>query len=260
MIIASSTPHRLPIQVVFLLFICSNAFSAELSGTPEELRGYLRSETRTVTISDVASEVAYTDIAKITLIVSTKEKTLALALEQNNDLRASVFQKLTQSGIPADDIQSSKYSASPQYGWFGSSPSSFEVINSLVVTVDEEPSFRRVAEISDQSDSIVFGGVEFEHSEKEAYEDKVRDKAVNSVMKDREYFEEKLGLELRPISFTFSDVHSAGLDRYGAIEEVIVTGSRIGSSRGDSAIPPPSFDEIEYRVSVAITFEVDRSE
>lgn len=130
----------------------------------------------------------------------------------------------------------------------------------MVVTVHEEPSFRRVAEISDQSDSIVFGGVEFEHSEKEAYEDKVRDKAVDEVLKDRDYFEGKLGFKLRPISFTFSDVRTAEFDRYGLIEEIIVTGTKMGSSRDNSTVQPPSFDEVEYRVSVAVTFEVERSE
>ncbi len=74
-----------------------------------------------------AAELAYSGLAKITLIVTTKTKTLASAMKQNNDLRDSVTQQLIKSGVSSDDIQSSKYSASPQFGWFGKSPSSFEV-------------------------------------------------------------------------------------------------------------------------------------
>lgn len=255
----SKVPRILTALVILVIFLATNSFAAELSGTPEELRGYLRSETRTVTISDDATDVAYSDLAKITLIVTTKAKTLASAMKQNNDLRDSVAQQLTNSGISPDDIQSSKYSASPQFGWFGKSPSSFEVVNSLVVTVSEEALFRRVAEISDQSDAIIFGGVEFEHSEKEKYEDIVRDKAVDAVLNDRAYFETKLGLKLQPVSFTFSNVRAAEFDRYRGIEEIVVTGARLASVSGESAAAPSSFDEVEYRVSVTVTFEVEQS-
>ena len=150
--------------------------------------------------------------------------------------------------------------SSPQFGWFGKSPSSFEVVNSLVVTVSEEAMFRQVAEISDQSVEIIFGGVEFEHSEKDKYEEKVRDMAVDAVLGDRAYFETKLGLRLQPVSFTFSDVQTSEFDRYGGIEEIIVTGSRLGSSSGESAPAPSSFDEVEYRVSIAVIFEVEQSD
>ncbi len=250
----------LRVIVISALFFSANSFSAELSGTPEELRGYLRSETRTVTISDTAVEVAYSDVAKVTLIVSTKTKTLASAMKKNNDLRDSITKQLTESGIPLSDIQSSKYSASPQFGWFGKSPSSFEVVNSLVVTVEEEPKFRRVAEIADESESITFGGVEFEHSEEGVYEDKVRDQAVDAVMSDRKYFEAKLGLKLQPVSFTFSDVLSSEFDRYRGVEEIIVTASKVGAFSRTPTPAPTSFDEVEYRVSVSVTFEVEQTD
>ncbi len=239
--------------------ICPNSLAAELSGTPEELRGYLRSETRTVTIRDEATELAYSDIAKVTLVVSTKAKMLADAMRENNEIRDSIVRTLVDGGVESDDIQSSKYSASPQFGWFGSAPNSFEVMNTLVVTVDSESAFRRIAQISDQEDSVRFGGAEFEHSQKEVYEDRVRDKAMEAVMQDRAYFEEKLGLKLRPLTFSFSDMEFTGDNGFGyALEEIVVTGSRSTSSLG--AVQPAissSFDEIEYRVTVEVTFEVE---
>ncbi|MCH9695511.1 MAG: SIMPL domain-containing protein [Gammaproteobacteria bacterium] len=255
---ASKKLHVLMAFCFPMIFWATSSLAAELSGTPEELRGYLRSETRTVTISDNASEVAYSDLAKITLIVTTKAKTLASAMKQNNDLRGSVAAQLSKSGISSDDIQSSKYSASPQFGWFGKSPSSFEVVNSLVVTVSGDAAFRQVAEISDQSDTVIFGGVEFEHSKKEEYENKVRDKAVDEVLSDQAYFESKLGLKLQPVSFTFSDVRTSELNRYSGIEEVVVTASKLDSFGDVSVAAPSSFDEVEYRVSVTVTFEVEQ--
>ncbi len=256
--------HRIAAFFFALAFVLASPGAiraAELSGTPEELRGYLQSETRTVTIHNEATEVAYSDVAKVTLIVSTKRKTLAAAMQDNNELRESIVGELTDSDIELDDIRRSKYSASPQFGWFGSTPNSFEIVNSLVVTVESEAAFRRVAEISDEDDAIRFAGAEFEHSEKDAYENKVRDKALQAVLDDRSFFEERLGLKLHPVSFTFSDVSSSEHDRFGLLEEVVVTARRAPSA-GISAQPtaPSSFDEIKYRVGVSVTFEVERQE
>ena len=236
------------------------ATSTELTGSPNELREYLRSETRTVTIRDEATETAYTDVAEITLVVTTEARTLASAMEQNNNLKASVFDKLVAAGIDADDIQSSKYSASPQFGWFGDSPNSFEIVNTLTVTVDEDTLFRRVAEISDSDKSIRFAGAKFEHSKKEEFEDRVRDKAVDAVLSDKEYFESKLGLRLTPVSFNFSDVLADQYGGFGVLEEIVVTAQRSASIGPASKAPASSFDEVEYRVSVSITFAVERPE
>ena len=247
------------VACVFLFAgVCPSSLAAELSGTPDELRGYLRSETRTVTIRDEATELAYSDIAKVTLVVSTKAKMLADAMQENNEIRDSIVRTLVDGGVESDDIQSSKYSASPQFGWFGSAPNNFEVVNTLVVTVDSEAAFRRIAEISDQEDSVRFGGAEFEHSQKEAYKDRVRDKAMDAVMQDRAYFEEKLGLKLRPLTFSFSDVGFGRDNGFGyALEEIVVTGARSTSSLGAEPAISSSFDEIEYRVTVEVTFEVE---
>ena len=237
-----------------------SAGSAELSGSPDELREYLRSETRTVTIRDEATETAYTDVAEITLVVTTEARTLASAMEQDNSLKESVFNKLVASGIDADDIQSSKYSASPQFGWFGDTPNSFEVVNTLTVTVAEDSLFRRVAEISDSDKAIRFAGAKFEHSKKDEFEDRVRDKAVNAVLSDKEYFENKLGLRLTPVAFNFSDVFADQYGGFGVLEEVVVTAQRSASIAPAARAPASSFDEVEYRVSVSITFAVERPE
>lgn len=231
------------------------ARAAELSGTPEELKDYLRSEVRTVTIRKKAEEMAYTDVAKITLSISTEARNLADAIQGTDSLRQSIFRELVESGIGEDSIHSSRYSASPQYGWFGDRPNSFEVVNSLVVTIDQQSEFQRVAAIADRNTSVSFAGVEFEHSEKEAYEDKVRDMAVEKVLAEQRFFEQRLGLKLSPVSFEYSDVNALP-DTYGVLEEVIVTANRASSSGYRPRAPNPTFDEINYEVSVAVTFEV----
>lgn len=233
--------------------------AAELSGTPEELRSYLKAETRTVTLNESATEVAYTDLAKITLVVSTEAKDLALAMKDNNELRDAIRLRLSDLGVKADDIQSSKYSASPQYGWFGKKPAKYNVVNSLIVTVDSDELFRGVAGIADANDDVAFAGVAFEHSKKAEFEDKVRDKALQAVMRNKDYFAAQLGLTLRPVQFGFSAVDSRPPRAdFAVLEEIVVTAQRqsVGSKAGPVRASAPSFNEVTYRVSVSVTFAI----
>ena len=252
------TTSALKATVAFLVLVLfsSDAFTTELSGTPDELRAFLRADTRTVVLSDNATETGYSDTAKIRLAITTEARDLAIAIRQNNDLRQSIYNELTAAGISDDDIHSSKYAASPQFGWFGDDPNSYEITNSLEVSVMKQDDFQLVAELADRHDTVRFAGVQFEHSEKEAYERKVKDKALQVVLANKAYFEEQLGLRLVPVAFSFSDVYHSG-GQFQAIEEVVVTANRARSSFGVPAqAPAPTFDEVTYNVHVSVTFEV----
>ena len=238
-----------------------SAAATEITGSPEELTEYLRSDVRTVSLQKRLTETAYTDIARITLVVSTKEKQLSSAISENTRLRETMMRSLVAAGIPAEKIKSSKYSASPQYGWFGRSPSSFDVVNSLVIEVSSENEFLTVSELADAEESVSFGGVDFELGDEVGFEDQVREKALERVLSDAAFFEERLGLKLEPVAFSYSPIDRQGRNRNsGFIEEIIVTGSRGSSAASAPALPAPTFDEVEYTVSVQVTFEVVRGQ
>ncbi|MEO1244964.1 MAG: SIMPL domain-containing protein [Pseudomonadota bacterium] len=248
-----------PLALLYLTAIATlqTAAATELTGTPLELEQYLQSKTRVVTLGDTATETAYTDVAKINLIVTTEDKSLAGSLHANLATRERIRLLLAEAGIDPENVSSAKYSASPQYGWFGKKPASFEVVNSLEVEVNNENLFQRVAEVADREDAVSFGGVDFEHSEEDEYKNKVRDEAVEKILEDAAYFEQKLGVTLVPVSFQLSDVGISSHNRMNMINEIVVTGSRLGSGAAPSAPPPPpSFDEVNYRVAVDITFEI----
>jgi len=64
------------ISIFFLILIsqASTVYAApELKGSPQELKGFLFPEDKTVQISANAEETAYTDIAKVNLIVKTSK-------------------------------------------------------------------------------------------------------------------------------------------------------------------------------------------
>lgn len=242
---------------IVLIAAAGGASATEVSGSPDDLREFLNSDVRTVQLSNQATETAYTDIAKINLIVLTENRQLSPAIEENTRVREELSRSLVSAGIDAEDIKSSKYSASPQYGWFGKTPSSYEVVNTVVVSVDSESEFLAVSALADSLETVTFGDVAFELSDEAPFEDSVRDKALKAVLADAAYFEQELGLKLSPVAFRYSSV-----DRFERevdyIEEIIVTASRNRASFSDSAPvqAPTTFDEVDFSVTVQVTFEV----
>ena len=80
-----------------LILLCLGLLTAppilaapELKGTPDELRNFLEPPKQTVSLYGKSTVTAYTDIAAITLVVTTQDKSLSKSLEQNQQLRSSL--------------------------------------------------------------------------------------------------------------------------------------------------------------------------
>lgn len=239
--------------LLFLLLAPAHA-EPELRGKADELKLFLQSGSRTVTLEDEATEKAYSDQALVTLAVTTESKSLAAALEANQSLRSAVMAALVQDGIAAENIRSSEFSTSPEYGWFGSKPSSYKVVNTLVVRVIDERQFQVVAGMADRYKEVQLSDTEFEHSGKEKSLERVRKAALEKVMSAKRFYENELGLRLKPVAFS---TQGSG-DGRARFEEVVVTARKVQDVplAVASFDLPEGFDEIEYRARVSVTFEV----
>jgi hypothetical protein len=240
-----------------------------LTGTPDELRqllGVAPVTPRLITIRGFAEETAYTDTAVVSLIVSIESRTMAEALELNASLRGTIVGELTGAGVPRDAINNSRFSTSPQFGLFGRNPSTYQVVNRMEVSVTEAAHLTTLGSIVDRNESVSFGGTEFEHSERDAFEDQVRQAAVDDALADERFYENALGLVLRPVAFRSGPVAFTPQPAFGRVlEEVMVTGSRIqagaaGQLDGGSAQAVPTFDEVRYQSTVEVDFEVGSTE
>ena len=238
----------------------------ELKGSPQELKQFLHPEARVMTISGKGHEVAYSDIAIVSLIITTEEKKLSQALEKNSALRQQVTNSLVASGVNPDNINSSKFSSSPQYGWFGSKPSSYEVVNRMAIKIDDEKHLKQIALQADENEQLQIGETQFEHSKKAEFEQVVKTKALEDVLDQKAFYEKKLGLKLEAISFRDSDVTQSGTDGAMEVEKIVVTGSRVKDSNSrlyDSysySSEVSSFDEVEYTVNVSVDFKIVSAE
>lgn len=245
------------------LFICAslNVMALpEIKGNPAELEKFLKPEVPTVILKAKAEEKAYTDTAIISLVVTTENKLMAEAIKQNTNLRTGIMSTLVQAGIKADKIQSSKFSSSPQFGWFGSKPSSYEVVNRLAITIDDGKFMTDIANIADSHSEVELVDTQFEHSKAEAYTEKAKQKALEKILKEKSIYEKSLGVTLIAVDIIDTNVNQHGTDGAYALEEIVVTGARMSKSRSTSsnysAPAVRTFDEINYKAEVGVLFKV----
>lgn len=251
----------LPKTILFssaMLVMVTSYAAPELKGTPDELQKYLQPAVKTISISGVAKETAYSDQAHVTLVVTTKEKTLTEALEKNSRIRKLLSASFVNAGIPQDKINNSQFSSSPQYGWFGKKPSEYEVVNRLKVTIESESQLTLLSKVADQEDEVVVGTIEFEHSKKKAFEKKARDAALDEAIAKSAGYADKLGLKLVPVAFSFYDIEPVRQRPSSLLRGVVMqANSKSKLSLESAAAPTPvTFDEVEYHARVNVIFEI----
>jgi uncharacterized protein YggE len=258
---------------ILLLPLCLLSISAfsepELKGSPNELRQFLYPNDNVVNLFADAEKKAYSDEAIISLVVTTENKLLSQSIADNGVLRESIVQKLSSSGIAKDAIKSSKFSTSPQYGWFGKKPDSYKVVNRMAVRISDEKHLKAIAALADNSKEIELVDTEFVHSKKEDFIADVKKEALDKVMEQKAVYEKTLGVKLTPIGFRDSQVNPQASRGAGVMEEIIVTGSYIKSksnfssdndesARNSAQAAEPSFDEIKYNANITVQFKIDQ--
>nr|WP_243749537.1 SIMPL domain-containing protein [Pseudoteredinibacter isoporae] len=233
----------------------------EIKGNPEDLRGFLHPTGNVVVISASAEEKAYSDVAIISLVVTTENKMLSQSIADNSSLRDRVNQELLDSGIEESAIKSSKFSSSPEYGWFGSKPSSFKVVNRMAISIIREEHLEEIAKIADRYKQVVLSDTVFEHSKKKEYLEKVKAKALADILKQKDMYESLLDLKLRAVGIRDSNEGHRASRGAMMLEEVVVTaslrkGKSLPLSKQRSPAQESSFDEVVYTSDLVVDFEI----
>lgn len=235
----------------------------EIKGNPSELRQFLHPQDEVVTIYGEAEEKAYTDKAVISLVITTEDKLLAASIEANSKLRERVTKQLVKAGIAGDDIKSSKFSTSPQYGWFGKKPDNYKVVNRMAISITDERHLKEVAAIADIHPEIELSNTVFEHTQKDKFKEQVKLKALDNVMKQKAMYERNLGVKLVPVGFKDTKISHVPTQGAAVLEEVVVRGIRAGGYSSKSDYAPAqsreaSFDEIRYQASISVDFKITK--
>ena len=243
-----------------LATVGAQAAEPELKGTPAELRQFLHMGNREVVLVGHAKQAVQADVGHVTVVVHTQAKDLTAAIAANAQRREAMAQSLQSQGIDAKSIRAQKFSSSPQYGWFGKTPASFEVTNKLTVDVSDEHQLMIVTAAGTNPPDLTIGAIVFEYSKQRDLEEQVRRAAFDDALARKAFYEQRLGATLRPVGFQYSDMSARGTTG-GELEEIVVTGSRrfatSVSPPAENYAPVPSFDEKDYEVSVTVTFAVE---
>ncbi len=103
---------------------------------------------RTIIVHGSGKASATPDQVTVTLGVETNAKTAQAALKDNNTKADELIKLLKAAGIDAKDIQTNQLSASPQYDNTGRKLSSYQVTNTVTVTIKN---LGKAGEIIDQA-------------------------------------------------------------------------------------------------------------
>ena len=239
-------------------------FATEIRGEPEALRKFLHPHKSRVTLNAQVERRVYADQAIVSVLVKNDDKTLANAMQENARLRETLKTSLVSSAVSTDDIKNSQFSSSPQYGWFGDKPKSFEVINRVVVTINSEQALQALASVTDKFDEMSIVGTEFKHTTKDEVHGELKKEAMKKILIDKAYYENSLQVELKTVSFHDSGLIDGPTDGEVALEAIMVTGLKSKQSATSSnayndrnaSNGQQSFEEIKYTINLRVDFEV----
>ena len=241
-----------------LAFVSSVALGQpQLSGNPDELRGFLYPRANTVNITGEGELTAYKDMAKVSLLVRTEERSLNRAMMVNQQLRLEIITDLIAAGIDESDINNSKFSSSPQFGLFGRNPNAFEVTARMEVNVSSEEHLQLLATAADNHEEVKFESTAYEHSLEDEFEKQVRALAMEDVMAQKTYYENSLGLELKAVNFFYGEIRLMSRVRpMMAARTEMSADASISLSAPAAPVIAPTFDEVDYQTSLTVVFEI----
>ena len=256
--------------LVPLLFTClplAALAQPELKGNPEELRQFLHPQEEVIVVQGRAEKKAYSDRAIISLVVTTEHKKLSAAIAANTRLRAQIAKALEAGGIAPGAIRNSKFSSSPQYGWFGDEPVSYKVNNRMAITIDDEAQLERIAQAADEHKNVELADTQFEHTRYKEFREQVLADAFDQVMNEKAFYEKTLGIELAPLGINESRADQQGSRGAQALNRINISQKYVekalksaprGALYGDVGSGDSSFDEVVYAATVSVKFRIVR--
>lgn len=117
---------------------------------------------------------------------------------------------------------------------------------------------RNVAQVADSYSEVELARTEFEHTQKDQFEQQVKEDALQKINNQKTYYEKSLGVKLIPVSFRDARIQQQPTTGADAVEEIIVTGMRASvSSKYEVAEKlKPSFDEVVYKAELSVDYQV----
>lgn len=227
--------------------------AVELNGNPQELSAYLSTIKETVMIEGKAEKKIAADRAIIHLKITTENRSMETALAENRSLREKITTQLLAAGLSTNNIQAAQFSSTPESGIFSDKVRSYEVKNTMKVTVASEAEFRAVAMIIDTHNEITYAKTEFELSTKKEVGNRLLAEACQDATTKKTIYEAGLNVTLTPIRFNNGATRVAQQQpKYAKAQAT--DGYTMRQLAIVSPAPPVQFDEMRFNANITVEY------
>ena len=202
----------------------------------------------TITVTGSASVSLKADYARISVGVSTKDKTVEAAAQANNAAIFAVIEALKEAGVAEEDIATSNYSVHAEYDYSsfgGQKLTGYNVTNQLTVIIRDMEHIGATLDKATAAGANNIYNIEFLSTKADEAQDEATVYAVQDAMRRAKLLAGAAGLELGGIKSISDTVAS-----YGIVTRSYT--SKLDMVAGNSILP----DDTSVSASVTIVFEL----
>ena len=247
-----------PLLVLFSLSV-ANA-EPTLKGTPPELSRYLSTLPNIVQIVGDADLDVQAKKGIASIKITTEDELLKTSLVKNQRIKNEIISALVKQGIDQERIIGTKFSSTPEYGFWSKKTKGYKVENILKITVNSEREFQTVAGIIDKYEEVTYHGIELKYEDKEKFKYELINMALNNADNKKKIYEKELNLKLVPKGFQEDMKFGADtqLIYQGGREKKAVSGS-YGFSESDIGTSiRTSFGQSKYYIRIVVEYYVNK--
>ena len=205
-------------------------------------------ENATITVTGSASVTLKADYARISVGVSTKDKTVEAAAQANNAAIYAVIDALKEAGVAEEDIATSNYSVHAEYDYAsfgGQKLTGYNVTNQLTVIIRDMEHIGATLDKATAAGANNIYNIEFLSTKADEAQDEATVYAVQDAMRRAKLLASAAGLNLGGIKSISDTVAS-----YGIVTRSYA--SKLDAVAGNSILP----DDTSVSASVTIVFEL----
>jgi hypothetical protein len=122
---------------------------------------------------------------------------------------------------------------------------------------------KEIAVVADQSEEVELSDTAFEHTKKDEFNEKVKAKALEKILKQKEFYEKSLGVKLVPVGIRDSSIRQRATRGAMVLEEIVVTAAKrekdsySSVAKYQNQAQEPSFDEVKYEANMSVDFKIE---
>ena len=202
----------------------------------------------TIAVTGSASVSLKADYARISVGVSTKDKTVEAAAKANNAAIHAVIEALKEAGVLEEDIATSNYSVYAEYDYSsmgGQKLAGYNVTNQLTVILRDMEHIGATLDKATAAGANNIYNIEFLSTKADEAQDEATVYAVQDAMRKAKLLAGAAGLELGGIK-AITEASSS----YGLVTRSYA--SKLDAAAGNSILP----DDTSVSASVTIVFEL----